>query len=178
MGALSISYAKAAGYTVISTSSPRNFELLRSAGADHIFNHSDPATVQKIRDLFPIDYWFDTISLPSTISTIIKILAPEGEPVTKANILTLLPTSIMPGMPTLPEGLTAQMHRFSTHAPENVDWKKWLLSKDGFLSKGIQQGVIKGVPAEVVGGLDKVEEGVDKVFKGVSGKKIVVEPWA
>jgi NADPH:quinone reductase-like Zn-dependent oxidoreductase len=177
MGALSISYAKAAGYKVISTSSPHNFDLLKSLGADHIFDHSDPATIGAIRDLFPIDYWFDTISLPSTLTTIFKTLAPEGEPVTKANILLLLPPS-MPGMPMPPEGVTVQMHRFSTHAPENKEWAEWLLARGGFLEQGIKSGLIKGVPAEVVGGLEKVDEGIEMLHKGVSGRKIVVEPWA
>jgi NADPH:quinone reductase-like Zn-dependent oxidoreductase len=177
MGSLSISYAKQAGYTVISTSSPHNFELLRSLGADHIFDHSAPDTVNAIRNLFPIDYWFDTISLPSTLSTILKILAPEGEPVTKADILLLLPPQ-MPGMPQLPEGITARMHRFSTHSPENADWQKWLLSRGGYLEQGIKHDLIKGVPPEVIGGLDKVSEGIESVFKGVSGKKVVIDPWA
>ncbi|KAF2870630.1 chaperonin 10-like protein [Massariosphaeria phaeospora] len=177
MGALSISYAKQAGYTVISTSSPQNLSLLRSLGADHVFDHSDPSTVDSIRALFPIDYWFDCISLPATVSTIFKILAPEGSPVTKANILMLLPPS-MPGMPQPPEGVTLQFHRFSTHAPENADWAKWLLARGGFLERGMKEGVLKGVPAEVVGGLEKAEEGIERVHKGVSAKKIVVEPWS
>lgn len=177
MGALSITYAKQAGYIVISTSSPHNFELLKDLGADHIFNHSDPATVDKVRALFPVDYWFDTISLPSSLSTILKIIAPEGAPVTPADIRLLLPPS-MPGMPALPDGVTAQMHRFSTHSPENVDWQKWLLARGGFLEMGIKSGVIKGVPAHVIGGLDSVEEGIEMLSKGVSAKKVVVEPWA
>jgi len=57
MGVLYISYAKQAGYTVISTSSPHNFDLLKAAGADYVFDHSDPSTLEKIRNLFPIDYW-------------------------------------------------------------------------------------------------------------------------
>jgi NADPH:quinone reductase-like Zn-dependent oxidoreductase len=179
MGSLSISYAKAAGYTVVSTSSPHNFALLSSLGADHIFDHSDPETVQKIRDLFPIDYWFDTISLKSSLSTICKIVAPEGQQVTKVNILTLLPL-IMAGLKEqdLPEGVSVKMHRFSTHAEENREWSEWLLSKGGYLERGIKEGVIKGVPPTVLGGLDKAAEGIDMVEKGVSGTKVVVEPWA
>jgi hypothetical protein len=177
MGSLSISYAKQAGYTVISTSSPHNFDLLRTCGADHIFDHSDPATISKIRDLFPIDYWFDTISLPSSIATIIKILAPADEPATKANILVLLPP-VMFGNPELPEGVTVQFHSFSNHAPESVEWHKHFLARGGFLEKAIKGGVLKGVPANVLGGLDSVAEGIEKVYAGVSGQKIVIEPWA
>lgn len=179
MGSLSISYAKQAGYTVISTSSPHNFDLLRSCGADHVFDHSDPATVKAIRDLFPIDYWFDTIALKASVSTILKILAPEGEPVTKAHILLLVPL-VMIGIneSQFPEGITTQFHRFSTQSPENMEWYQHFLSRGGFLEKGIKQGIIKGVPPEVIGGLEKASEGIEKVHNGVSGKKIVIEPWA
>jgi NADPH:quinone reductase-like Zn-dependent oxidoreductase len=176
MGSLAISYAKQAGYTVISTSSKHNFDLLKSLGADHVFDHSDPATVDAIRELFPIDYWLDTISLKSTVSTILKILAPEGEPVTKANILLLLPPAWL-GINSFPEGVTTQFYQFSTRAPENAEWHKHFLGRDGFMEQGIKSGVIKGVPPEVLGGLDKVEDGLDAVHSGVSGKKIVIEPW-
>jgi NADPH:quinone reductase-like Zn-dependent oxidoreductase len=179
MGSLSISYAKAAGYTVISTSSPHNFNLLRDCGADHVFDHSDPATIGAIRNLFPIDYWFDTIALKPSLSALINILAPADKPVTKANILILLPL-VMTGMKAedFPEGITTQFHRFSTHAPENAEWHAHFLARGAFLEQAIKKGVLRGVPAEVVGGLDSVAEGIERVFGGVSGKKIVVEPWA
>jgi NADPH:quinone reductase-like Zn-dependent oxidoreductase len=177
MGSLSISYAKLAGYTVISTSSPHNFDLLKACGADYIFDHNDPAVVNKIRDLFPIDYWFDTISLKPSVSTILKILAPEGEPVTKAKLMVLLPP-VMIGITEFPDGITVQFHRFSTHAPENAEWQEHFLARGGFLEKAIKSGALKGVPAEVLGVLDSVDDGLEKVNTGVSGKKIVIEPWA
>lgn len=176
MGSLSISYAKQAGYTVISTSSPHNFDLLKACGADYVFGHSDPTTVTKVRNLFPIDYWFDTISLAPSIATIVKILAPAGEQATKANILVLLPP-VMFGNPEFPVGITVQLHRFSTHAPENVEWHKHFLARGGFLEKAIKGGVLKGVPANILGGLDSVTEGIEKVHRGVSGQKVVIEPW-
>lgn len=177
MGSLSITYAKQAGYTVISTSSPHNFDLLKFLGADHIFDHSDPATVEKIRDLFPIDYWLDTISLKPSVTTILKILAPEGKPVTKAYIHMLLPL-VMAGNPTLPEDVTTGMHLFDTHAPENADWAEYFLSRGSFIEKGIKGGVIKGVPPHLLGGLEKVSDGIEELHKGVSGKKVVIDPWA
>jgi hypothetical protein len=177
MGSLSIAYAKQAGYKVISTSSPHNFDLLQACGADYIFDHSDPATIKEIQNLFPIDYWFDTISLKPSVSTILKILAPEGEPVTKANILVLLPP-VMIGLTEFPDGITLQFHRFSTHALENVEWHKYFLARGGFLEKAIQGDILKAVPAEVLGGLESAATGIDKVNTGVSGRKLVVEPWA
>jgi NADPH:quinone reductase-like Zn-dependent oxidoreductase len=176
MGSLCISYAKQAGYTVVSTSSPHNFDLLKSLGADHVFDHSDPATIKQIRNLFPIDYWLDTISLKPSVSTIVKILAPEGEPVTKANIVTLLPP-LFYGVTEFPEGITVQFYQFLTQAPENADWHKHFLARGGFLESAIKQGVLHGVPTNVLGGLEHVREGLDRIDRGVSGQKIVIEPW-
>ena len=113
MGSLSISYAKQAGYTVISTSSLHNFDLLKSHGADHVFDHRDPMSVSRIRALFPIHYWFDTISLNASLTTILKIVAPHGGPVSKTYIHMLLPM-VMAGDIALPEGVTVGMHQFST----------------------------------------------------------------
>ena len=177
MGSLSISYAKQAGYTVVTTCSPHNFDLVRSIGADHVFDHSDPATVNAIRELFPIDYWFDTVSLHATMSTILRILAPEGEPVTKAEILVLLPPSFL-GIDHYPQGITTKMHRYSVLAPENVEWYKHFLAPGGFIEKGMESGIIKGVPANVIGGLEKAADGIEAVQNGVSGEKILIEPWA
>ena len=179
MGSLSISYAKAAGYTVVTTSSPHNFDLVKSFGADYVFDRNDPATVEAIRELFPIDYWLDTISLKDSLSAIIKILAPEGKAVTKAHVLILLPL-VMTGLKEsdFPEGVTTEFHSFSTHAPENAEWYKHFVARGGYLEKAIKSDALKGVPAEVVGGLESAAEGLERVHVGVSARKIVVEPWA
>ncbi|KAI2635420.1 GroES-like protein [Xylaria nigripes] len=50
-GIYAIKYAKLSGLTVIATSSPHNFELLKSLGADHVFNYKEPGVGAKIRAL-------------------------------------------------------------------------------------------------------------------------------
>jgi NADPH:quinone reductase-like Zn-dependent oxidoreductase len=176
MGSLSISYAKTAGYTVVSTGSPHNSDLLRDCGADYFFDHSDPETVGAIRNISPI-YWFDTIALRPSLCTLLKILALVDEPVTKANILTLLPL-VMTGMKSedIPEGIITQFYNFSTYAPENAELHAYFLACGVFLEKAIKNGVLKGDPPEVTGGLDTVTEGIEKVRKGVNGKKVVIQP--
>jgi hypothetical protein len=177
MGSLSISYAKHTGYTVISTASPHNFDILKACGADHIFDHSDPTTVEKIRSLFPIHYWFDTIAQRSSVTALLKILAPEGKPVTKAHILLLVPP-VISGVRDFPEGVTAQFHQFSPQAPENADWMKYFLGSGGFVERAMKEDLIKGVPAEVLGGLESVAGGIERLHRGVSGRKLAIEPWA
>lgn len=48
-GTLGIQFAKLAGYKVITTCSPRNNELVKSRGADVIFDYNDPECGAKIR---------------------------------------------------------------------------------------------------------------------------------
>lgn len=48
VGCNAIQLAVAAGYEVVSTSSPKNFDLLRSLGATEVFDYNDPCSVDKI----------------------------------------------------------------------------------------------------------------------------------
>ena len=41
----------------------------------------------------------------------------------------------------------------------------------------MESGIIKGVPANVIGGLEKGADGIEAVQNGVSGEKILIEPW-
>lgn len=50
-GTLGIQFAKAAGYKVITTASPRNHELVKSRGADEVFDYHDSSSAGKIREL-------------------------------------------------------------------------------------------------------------------------------
>lgn len=50
-GIYGIKYAKLSGLTVIATSSPHNFALLKSLGADHVFDYKSPTAGSEIRAL-------------------------------------------------------------------------------------------------------------------------------
>ncbi len=50
-GSLAIQLSKLAGYKVITTSSPRNFDFVKSRGADEVFDYNDPECGAKIRAL-------------------------------------------------------------------------------------------------------------------------------
>lgn len=184
MGALSICYAKLAGYEVITTCSPANFELVRDRGADHIFDRNDPEVAGKIKQLLPIDFWFDTISLAESIKPIVDVATAQHETHGKEiKVLTLLPLTpqFAPGLPDIPPFVKPQMHFFRNKAEENQEHVKWLMgtaSEQGFLERGLQGGWIKGLPGKSFGGLTKVEEGLQCIDAGRnSGFKVVIEPW-
>lgn len=184
MGAVSICYAKQAGYTVITTCSSHNAEFVKGLGADYVYDRHDSELVPKIKTHLPIDFWYDTISLPNTMSQIIELAtAQHNETHEDVKLITLLPTTaaFSPGMPEIPPFIKASMLFFRNKAPENKEHVEWLMGtpeKPGYLERGIKSGAIKGVPARSVGGLDKVQEGIDIVINNKhSGVKMVVEPW-
>ncbi|MCJ1394788.1 hypothetical protein MMC18_007668 [Xylographa bjoerkii] len=66
IGTIAIQYAKLSGLTVITTASPKNFELVKSYGADAFFDYHDPDCGEKIRTYTknPLRYVLDCISQP------------------------------------------------------------------------------------------------------------------
>ncbi|KAI0780462.1 GroES-like protein [Trametes elegans] len=50
VGHFAVQLAHLAGYKVVSTASPRNFALVRSLGADAVFDYRDPDVVAKIKE--------------------------------------------------------------------------------------------------------------------------------
>ena len=51
IGCLTVQLAKASGYEVVTTASPRNFELVRSLGADHIVDYNSKTVIDDIVDV-------------------------------------------------------------------------------------------------------------------------------
>ncbi|KAJ5999628.1 hypothetical protein N7481_000037 [Penicillium waksmanii] len=67
-GTLAIQFAKLSGYTVITTCSQRNFDLVRSLGADAVYDYKDPQSAAEIRKYTNdnLKLVFDCISLESS----------------------------------------------------------------------------------------------------------------
>ncbi|KAK4700952.1 hypothetical protein P7C70_g5289, partial [Phenoliferia sp. Uapishka_3] len=67
VGLYVIQLAKLSGYTVVATCSPKNFDLLKSYGAESVFAYSDSETPAKIAEAYPtLAIAVDTISEKST----------------------------------------------------------------------------------------------------------------
>ena len=67
-GTLAIQFAKLSGLTVVTTSSPHNFDLCKSLGADAVFDYNDPTCAEKIKEYTKdsLFYAFDTITNETT----------------------------------------------------------------------------------------------------------------
>ncbi|KAM0639172.1 hypothetical protein ACHAQF_006959 [Verticillium nonalfalfae] len=79
VGYFAIQMARLHGHAVITTCSPRNFELARRAGATHVFDYNDPEVTAKIRSAAPdLAHVFDTIGSATSSATACEAI--DGRP--------------------------------------------------------------------------------------------------
>ncbi|KAI0636517.1 GroES-like protein [Trametes polyzona] len=80
VGQFAVQLAHLAGYKVVSTASPRNFDLVKSLGADVVFDYHDPDVVSKIKKATgdSVTKALDTISLKDSQRISAEALAPSG----------------------------------------------------------------------------------------------------
>ncbi|KAJ5372363.1 hypothetical protein N7517_004369 [Penicillium concentricum] len=79
-GTLAIQFAKLSGYKVLTTCSPRNFDLVRSLGADDVYDYKDaqaPAKIRKATDN-KLKLVFDCISLESSAAFCDNAISTDG----------------------------------------------------------------------------------------------------
>jgi NADPH:quinone reductase and related Zn-dependent oxidoreductases len=79
-GTLAIQFAKLSGYKVLTTCSPHNFDLVRSLGADDVYDYKDaqaPAQIRKATDN-NLKLVFDCISLESSAAFCDNSISTDG----------------------------------------------------------------------------------------------------
>lgn len=79
-GTLAIQFAKLSGYKVLTTCSPRNLDLVKSRGADAVYDYKDPNSASKIREDTSnnLKLVFDTVSLEDSVKFSDNALSTEG----------------------------------------------------------------------------------------------------
>jgi NADPH:quinone reductase-like Zn-dependent oxidoreductase len=168
VGASAIQLAVGAGVKVVATAGKHNIDAVKKLGASEVFDHSSPTVSEDIiKALEGTEYAgvSDCIGTPDA--------AKGWTPVYKK--LGGKYGSVMPDAKGLPEGIQGE----SVFAPavalkhHNVGETVW----GKYVPEALESGAFKPMPeAEVIkGGLEKVQEGIDKQRQGVSFKKIVVE---
>ncbi|KAI0057235.1 zinc-binding oxidoreductase ToxD [Artomyces pyxidatus] len=80
VGQYVVQFAKLAGLRVLATASKRNFELLKSLGADEVFDYNEPDVAQKIRAATggQLKHAVDTISEGATPNLVAGALSEDG----------------------------------------------------------------------------------------------------
>lgn len=176
-GTLAVQFAKLSGYRVFTTCSPRNFDLVRSLGADAVYDYKDPNAAAAIRRATDnnLKLVMDCISLESSAAFCEGALSTEGGEyssllnvqVARENVnsrvtlaYTVFGEAFSFGELSLPAKLEDR-----EHAEKFVEMAQSLL----------EQGKIKVHPPKVgKGGLKGVMEGL-RLLKAdkVSGEKLV-----
>ncbi|KAJ5953287.1 hypothetical protein N7454_000183 [Penicillium verhagenii] len=176
-GALAIQFAKLSGYRVLTTCSPRNFDLVKSLGADEAFDYKDAGAAAAIRAATDdkLKLVLDTISLDASAEFCEKALSTAGGDYTALLAVAVKRDNVKSHM-TL--GYTAvgeafdKFGRFWEALPENkefaIGW--WKLAEPILASGKVKVHTPKVNP----GGLRGVLEGLEllKADK-VSGEKLV-----
>lgn len=79
-GTMAIRFAKLSGYAVYTTCSPRNFDLVKKMGADHVCDYKDPNAAAEIRKMTDnnLKLAFDTVSVESSAKFCGDALSTDG----------------------------------------------------------------------------------------------------
>ena len=79
VGLYTIQIAKIFEFEVAAVCSPRNFDLVKKAGAKHVFDYRSPTVVEDIKKVLPnLEYVYDTIGSKDSSPTASKAVREEG----------------------------------------------------------------------------------------------------
>jgi len=177
--------AVAAGLTVATTAGSHNFDFVKSLGATHVFDHKDPNVIASIlKVLKKGDVVYDVIGDPAPQTSSAEVLSKIGGG-TLPTVLLPVPNNfpnvqITFGMfPTQSKqfrSLTYVMQvwgldpGFDNQDIGDAVWRK-------YIPRALEAGKFqaKPDPEVLVGGLERVQDGIDLLRKGVSAKKLVIE---
>ncbi|CAH0025168.1 unnamed protein product [Clonostachys rhizophaga] len=179
-GLFHLQFAKAVGYTVVTTASPRSFDLVKKYGADAVFDYRSPTLVADILAKYPnLTKAVDCFSEGASSSICAQVLQPRD-----SKVVILLPNgqSKIPGVRYDPVMLYSCFGRaFQMLAPIGPKFealkgdREWLAryySAFPHLAR-----ILKPIPiVKLDPGFKGIMDGLDKLRKGmVAGGKQVVE---
>ncbi|RYP46275.1 hypothetical protein DL768_007494 [Monosporascus sp. mg162] len=168
VGTSAIQLGVAAGYDVITTSSKKNFNLVKNLGATAVFDYSSPDAVAELAAELKKRAFagaFDAIGLRESQHVIARLMTELGG----GHIATVLPPP--EDLPPTVTSSTLLAYTIFSEYPE-VGKAVW----EDFLPQALKTGQFKPSPPEkVVGkGLDSLQTAFDQQKAGVSAAKIVV----
>lgn len=191
VGCNAIQLATAAGYEVFSTSSPKNFEYLKSLGASHVFDYRSPTVAQDMIKALKGKITAGALSIGNGAAeqcmhildkcTGDKFVAmatfplPEKEPQSLVFLRTVayfISWLIVYRLKGMMKGVRSNLVAVAPVVTSGLG--KYIFGD--FLPKALQTGSFVPAPdPEVVGqGLESIQRAFDVQRKGVSAKKLVV----
>lgn len=167
VGLAAIQLTKAAGYEVLTTSSSKNFSLVKRVGADHVVDYKSSTAVEDLlaalgdKELAGV---YDAIGGSAWASC--AEIAQKAKGAKKV-------ASAVRGFPDPPEGVE-MTPVFSISIKDNgVGKAVW----GDYVEKALKAGTFIPASEIVVAGkgLESIQTGIDLLAKGVSAQKIVVQ---
>lgn len=192
VGCNAIQLAVAAGYQVITTASPKNFELVKSLGASHAFDYRSPTVTKDIISVLKNTKCAGAIAIgqgsaapcidiiaavPSVGRKFVAQASTPGGPPTKGGVAmvgfvaTLVTTNASLAIRSRVRGVASKFMEQEPSASPLWD----ALYKD-FLPLALEQNTFKPAPAaDIYGkGLETINAGFESLISGVSAKKLVI----
>ena len=174
VGSLAVQSAKSMGFTVYTTASPRNHALLKTLGADTVFDYNASDIVDQIVDTVEKD----GVHLQSAHAVVIGSLQPTLDVLrrTKGDTIAKVAHSppLLPDAPTL-EGAEIKFNMPPADPAERNEHIRQCYQV--WLPNGLKSGNVVPSPRIQVeaGGLKGLNKALDTLKAGVSGTKIVIQ---
>lgn len=192
VGSNAIQLAVAAGYSVITTASPRNFEYVKNLGASHVFDYNSPTVVADILTTLGDSQVAGGIAIGHGAAEALFDILHHSKG--KKKFLSMVSYPMLPNPPKrllmvaigyyyvsrkILYFLLSKWRRigikyvFSTSIADNRVGKAIY---EDFLPEALAEGVFRATPEpHVVGrGLEKIQEAFEVQKRGLSAKKPVV----
>ncbi|KAJ3303846.1 hypothetical protein HDV03_003415 [Kappamyces sp. JEL0829] len=181
-GLFAVQLAKLSNIRVVATASPHSHDLLRSLGAEAVFDYRDADVVQKIRAWADNElvYGLDCISEDSTVPL-------ASQSMTGGQLVLLLSSSVAnpannPAVTLKPMLLYTTMGKAFTKMgntvpaiPEDARWGAWWWKE---CTRLCAEGKLRPPRITVVGGLESFSTGFDRLEKGqVKAGKLVLKTF-
>ena len=152
-----------AGYKVVSTSSPKHFDLCKEAGANSVFDHNDPQLVDKIAEAVGKSSFvglYNAIGVPETWQVVSPIIERLGG-------------GFVANTKPPPEGLPKSVQAKFCLGIGDFSFPLW----ENWVGPALEAGKLKCLPEPlVVGkGLESLEKAFEVRRGDVHAQKLVVE---
>ena len=166
VGSNAIQLAVAAGYEVVTTASPKNFDYVKKLAARQVCDYSSPTVVSDLVNAFMGQTSagaFDAVGAPAWSPTLEVIQKTEG---------TKFVATVAWGYPVPPEGITMK----KVFAPSCKDNQVGKAIWEDFLPKALRSGSYVPAPEPLIAGkgLENLQAAIDIQRKGVSAQNVVL----
>jgi NADPH:quinone reductase-like Zn-dependent oxidoreductase len=197
VGSNAIQLAAAAGYTVVTTASPRNHDRMRELGASQVFDYASPTVVRDViaavaaigsrvagvlavgtgsaepSVAIAVGTGAKRVAMASPSVSFLELPRRKGLSITFVKVMSrLVASNIALQSRCIPRGIRARFIWGSSLMNTEVGPMLW----EQFLPAALADGRYIAAPeAQVVGsGLEQVQTALDVLARGVSARKVVV----